>query len=129
MFWTSSTLRGRWRVISASQVPNQRMQSHGTPRSSRSTSSRTSYDTAGETSDSEAPVQTPELDLSIQLAQSESKFRVLTELNPVGMYYLNPKGDILYCNDMCIYHPFQQNIVLLTRKSLITSRVRNYWPP
>ncbi|KAH9215859.1 hypothetical protein DL95DRAFT_336059 [Leptodontidium sp. 2 PMI_412] len=41
-----------------------------------------------------------ESDLSKQLADSESKFKVLTELNPVGMYYLSPDGNILYCNDM-----------------------------
>ena len=102
MFWTCTTLRDRWRVISASQVPNQRKRSHGTPsRSSRSTSrsTPTSKSSASECSDAEsAPPE--DLDLSKQLANSESKFRVLTELNPVGMYYLNPEGNILYCNDM-----------------------------
>lgn len=43
-----------------------------------------------------------ESDLSKQLADSESKFKVLTELNPVGMYYLSPEGNILYANDMCM---------------------------
>lgn len=42
-----------------------------------------------------------ESELLRQLADSESKFRVLTELNPIGMYYLSPDGNILYCNDMC----------------------------
>jgi PAS domain-containing protein len=102
MYWTSSTLRGRWRVVSGSQVPNQHKPSHGTtPRSSRSTSRSIETSTAGSGSD---PDTLPdELTLNQKLADSESKFRVLTELNPVGMYYLNPKGDILYCNDMCEY--------------------------
>ncbi|TVY81135.1 Hybrid signal transduction histidine kinase K, partial [Lachnellula suecica] len=105
MFWTSATLRCRWRAISASQVPNQRQQSHGTPRSSSSRSTsrskgNTSEDSAGESGLAES-------NLSKQLADSESKFRVLTELNPVGMYYLSPEGlftnsdgNILYANDM-----------------------------
>lgn len=104
MYWSSCTLRKRWRVISASQVPNQRMKSHGTPRSSRS-NSRSTPDSARTLqsegrSDSDA-VGFEEDSLSKQLADSESKFRVLTELNPVGMYYLSPDGGILYCNDMC----------------------------
>jgi PAS domain-containing protein len=93
MYWSGCTLRGRWRVISASQVPNQRRRSHGTPRTSRSRSSsvdRSSADT----------LTAEESELSRQLADSESKFRVLTELNPIGMYYLSPDGNILYCNDM-----------------------------
>src|SRR5689334_5958429 len=47
MFWTCATVRNRWRVISASQVPNQRRQSHGTPKSSRSTSRSTSSSRPG----------------------------------------------------------------------------------
>ncbi|KAH6666918.1 hypothetical protein B0J14DRAFT_192208 [Halenospora varia] len=78
MYWSSATLRNRWRVISASQVPNQSRQSHGTPKSNT----------------------TEEDSLQQQLADSESKFKVLTELNPVGMYYLSPDGNILYANDM-----------------------------
>jgi hypothetical protein len=49
-------------------------------------------------------VDTPvfeETELEMKLADSEAKFKVLTELNPVGMYYLSPDGGILYCNDMC----------------------------
>lgn len=109
MFWTSCTLRGRWRVISASQVPNQRKQSHGTPRSSRSNSRSTSASTAtikGLSPVSGASIETlvfDESELEKQLADSESKFKVLTELNPVGMYYLSPDGNIIYCNDMCKY--------------------------
>ncbi len=104
MYWSSCTLRGRWRVISASQVPNQRKKSHGTPRSSRSNSRSTpdstrSFKSEGR-SDGDASV-IEESDLSKQLADSESKFKVLTELNPVGMYYLSPDGNILYCNVMC----------------------------
>ncbi|CZR56710.1 uncharacterized protein PAC_06599 [Phialocephala subalpina] len=104
MYWSSCTLRKRWRVISASQVPNQRTKSHGTPRSSRSNSRstpdslRSSLKSEGR-SDSD-PAVFEEDSLSKQLADSESKFRVLTELNPVGMYYLSPDGGILYCNDM-----------------------------
>jgi PAS domain-containing protein len=104
MFWTSITLRHRWRVVSASQVPNQRTQSHGTPRSSRSNSTSTlaSRDKQSMTDEeSTETVITEESDLEMKLADSEAKFKVLTELNPVGMYYLSPSGDILYCNDMC----------------------------
>jgi len=94
MLWSSTMLRDRWRVISASQVPHQRRQNHGSPRSSlpnSRSSSRSRISTDG----------VDEADLKNQLADSMSKFRVLTELNPVGMYYLSPDGDILYCNDMC----------------------------
>ncbi|KAH8796996.1 hypothetical protein F5882DRAFT_458574 [Hyaloscypha sp. PMI_1271] len=103
MYWTSSTLRGRWRVVSGSQVPKQRNPSHGTtPRSSRSTSRsiETSTGASASTEMTDSDLLPEELTLNQKLADSESKFRVLTELNPVGMYYLNPKGDILYCNDM-----------------------------
>jgi PAS domain-containing protein len=102
MFWTCSTLRSRWRVVSASQVPNQKQQSHGTPRSSRSTpgSTRSSKASFGDKSESGNPL-TNAAKLSKQLADSEAKFRVLTELNPVGMYYLNPEGHMKYANDMC----------------------------
>jgi PAS domain-containing protein len=108
MFWTSCTLRGRWRVISASQVFNQSRQSHGTPRSSRS-NSRSTSDSRSVVKESLSPVsgastEVPvfdESELEKQLADSESKFKVLTELNPVGMYYLSPDGNIIYCNDMC----------------------------
>jgi hypothetical protein len=105
MFWTSSTLRGRWRVVSASQVPNQQKPSHGTPRSSRSTSRSTSTSTANSAGSelTEPDLLPEEMNLTKQLADSESKFRVLTELNPIGMYYLSPDGNILYCNDMCEY--------------------------
>lgn len=41
-----------------------------------------------------------DVDLSKQLADSELKFKVLTELNPVGIYYLSPEGDVKYANDM-----------------------------
>ena len=93
MFWVCSTLRSRWRVVSASQVPNQKQQSHGTPRSSRTT--------PGSTKSSQNPFADKSDSLSKQLAESESKWRVLTELNPVGIYYLNPEGHIKYANDMC----------------------------
>jgi PAS domain S-box-containing protein len=45
-------------------------------------------------------VDPEKMDLEEQLADSMSKFRVLTELNPVGMYYLTPGGNIEYANDM-----------------------------
>lgn len=97
MFWTSTTLRGRWRVISASQVPRQRNASHGTPRSSRSNSrsnSATRSRTISESEVDENVVMTVEEELEMQLADSMSKFRVLTEMSPVGMckYFL---GSIL----------------------------------
>jgi PAS domain-containing protein len=102
MFWTCSTLRSRWRVVSASQVPNQKQQSHGTPKSSRSTpgSNKSSKNSLGDRSES-GNFLANEANLSKQLADSESKFRVLTELNPVGIYYLNPEGHMKYANDMC----------------------------
>jgi hypothetical protein len=56
MFWTCTTLRDRWRVVSASQVPNQLRRSHETlSRSSRSTSRSTSTpkSSVSEGSDSE----------------------------------------------------------------------------
>ncbi|KAF8857518.1 hypothetical protein BDZ45DRAFT_623738 [Acephala macrosclerotiorum] len=103
MYWSCCTLRKRWRIVSASQVPNQRVKSHGTPRSSRSNSRSTPDSTrclkSEDRLDSDSAVF-EEDSLSKQLADSESKFRVLTELNPVGMYYLSPDGGILYCNDM-----------------------------
>lgn len=104
MYWTSSTLRGRWRVVSASQVPNQRKPSHGTPRSNRSISRSTASSSTTLTSITEVDQEMlppKEMTIKEQLEDSESKFRVLTELNPVGMYYLSPDGNILYCNDMC----------------------------
>ncbi|KUJ17359.1 uncharacterized protein LY89DRAFT_733212 [Mollisia scopiformis] len=102
MYWTCCTLRKRWRVISASQVPSQRKKSHGTPRSSRSSSrsapgSSRSFSTERSNTDT---MTSEESELYKQLADSESKFKVMTELNPVGMYYLSPDGNILYCNDM-----------------------------
>jgi PAS domain S-box-containing protein len=102
MFWTSCTLRSRWRVVSASQVPNQRRKSHGTPRSSRSTSRSTSTCTVRSSASERADLDlhSVDFDLSKQLADSESKFKVLTELNPVGMYYLSPDGNVVYANDM-----------------------------
>lgn len=105
LLWTSTTLRQRWRIVSASQVPNQRKRSQ----SSRPTS-RSSFDqppssgtlTPSPLTDSDrALVSLDELDLPTQLAETQKRFKVLTEMSPVGMYYLNPAGDILYCNDMC----------------------------
>ncbi len=113
MYWSSSTLRKKWRVVSASQVPSQRKKSHGTPRLARSrsnskssVSSVTIRPTLSATGDlPEESLVDEESDLSKQLADSESKFKVLTELNPVGMYYLSPDGNILYCNDTCEISP------------------------
>lgn len=106
MFWTCATLRNRWRVVSASQVPNQRRESHGTPKSSRATS-RSATSTADHSEDkSEDACRLPEeAKLSKKLADSELRFRVLTELSPVGMYYLTPDGNMEYANDMCKFEP------------------------
>jgi hypothetical protein len=103
MFWTCSTLRNRWRVVSASQVPNQRRESHGTPKFSHAVSRSAPSITDPSPSDDkpEPEFRLPEKELSMKLADTESRFRVLTELNPVGMYYLSPDGTIEYANDMC----------------------------
>ncbi|KAG4420373.1 hypothetical protein IFR04_006485 [Cadophora malorum] len=108
MYWSSVTLRKKWRVVSASQVPSQLKKSHGTPRLIRSRSnSRSSVGSStvrpspiSDAAPEDAIVDDEESELSKQLADSELKFKVLTELNPVGMYYLSPDGNILYCNDM-----------------------------
>ena len=107
LFWTCSTLRNRWRVVSASQVPNQRRESHGTPSFSRAASR--SVPSVTDISPSEDKVKPEyilpgEAKLSQKLADTESRFRVLTELNPVGMYCLSPDGTLEYANDMCKYH-------------------------
>ncbi|KAJ5050835.1 uncharacterized protein L3040_002704 [Drepanopeziza brunnea f. sp. 'multigermtubi'] len=111
MYWSSATLRQQWRVVSASQVPFQRKKAHGAPCMTRSRSSsrssayskaKPSFYTERSLSDERSPSEYSMIDdeseLSKQLADSESKFKVLTELNPVGMYYISPDGDILYCN-------------------------------
>jgi PAS domain-containing protein len=95
MFWTCATLRSRWRVVSASQVPNQKQETPGSTKSTRTP--------LGEKSDP-GYFHINEVNLTKQLADSESKFRVLTELNPVGIYYLNPEGHMKYANDMCEHH-------------------------
>lgn len=103
MFWNCTPLRGHWRIINTSIIPNQRRQSNNLSKSSRSTSRSTTAPTASASLTSMSDMDASaieEVDLSKQLAESESKFRVLTELNPVGMYWLNPAGNILYCNDM-----------------------------
>jgi len=93
MYWTSCTLRERWRVISASQVPNQRPRSHGTPsRSSRSTS-RSSFT-------SQQGKDAADLDFATQLLDIDKINEVLTQHNPVGMYYLSPDGNIAWANPM-----------------------------
>ncbi|RDW71506.1 hypothetical protein BP6252_08069 [Coleophoma cylindrospora] len=104
LYWTCATLRSRWRIVSASHVPN-RGQAQVTPRSARPRG-----DSAPK---SLSPPMVP-VDLGnpsnhamlsdkefwAQIAASEAKFKVLTELNPVGMYYLTPAGNIVYANDM-----------------------------
>ncbi|KAL2062733.1 hypothetical protein VTL71DRAFT_5805 [Oculimacula yallundae] len=107
MYWSSATLRQKWRVVSASQVPSQLKSSHGTPRTVRSRSDSRSSGSSSAVRPSPVSegaqdeiMEGEESELSKQLAVSESKFKVLTELNPVGMYYLSPDGNILYCNDM-----------------------------
>lgn len=87
MFWTCSTLRNRWRVVSASQVPNRRP-AQTTPKSRfTSGSAATSISSSVTMRSGTVAIQdrTSETDLWKQLADSESKFKVLTELNPVGM--------------------------------------------
>lgn len=102
LVWTCCTLRQRWKVISASQAPHQ---VRGASRLSGTTSSRSRSTSAStirssESGRSDIDISTVDADLSKQLADSESKFKVLTELNPVGIYYLSPEGDLKYANDM-----------------------------
>jgi hypothetical protein len=79
LLWTSTTLRNRWRIISASQVPNQRKRSQ----SSRSNSVPL---TPSPLTDSERSLTSlDELDLPAQLAEARRRFKVLTEMSPVGM--------------------------------------------
>ncbi|KAK0124012.1 hypothetical protein ONS95_008999 [Cadophora gregata] len=109
MYWSIVTLQKKWRVVSASQVPSQLKKSHGTPRLIRTRTRSDSRSSVESSTVRQSPVSeaTPEdtimdeeeSNLSKQLADSESKFKVLTELSPVGMYYLSPDGNILYCND------------------------------
>lgn len=97
--WSCASVRGRWRVISASQVPSQRKPSHGTPKFKTRTTSRSTSRNRMPPEPEDEP-DDEELDLTKQLADSMSKFKVLTELNPVGMYYLSPGGNMEYANDM-----------------------------
>ncbi|KAL8734587.1 MAG: hypothetical protein Q9166_001487 [cf. Caloplaca sp. 2 TL-2023] len=39
--------------------------------------------------------------LESDLALAESRFKTLAELNPVGLFYISPLGEVLYGNDTC----------------------------
>ena len=36
-----------------------------------------------------------------EVAETESRFKALAELTPVGMFYMSPIGEVLYANDTC----------------------------
>ncbi|KAL8750929.1 MAG: hypothetical protein Q9199_006760 [Rusavskia elegans] len=40
--------------------------------------------------------------LETELALAESRFKTMAELNPSGMYYISPRGEVLYGNDTCM---------------------------
>ncbi|KAL8846111.1 MAG: hypothetical protein Q9221_008779 [Calogaya cf. arnoldii] len=40
--------------------------------------------------------------LETDLALAESRFKTMAELNPSGMYYISPRGEVLYGNDTCM---------------------------
>ncbi|KAL8918100.1 MAG: hypothetical protein Q9208_007540 [Pyrenodesmia sp. 3 TL-2023] len=37
--------------------------------------------------------------LSRQVADGEARFKIMTETNPAGMFYISPQGEVLYAND------------------------------
>lgn len=37
-----------------------------------------------------------------EVADGESRFKAMTELNPLGMFYISPAGEILYANERCM---------------------------
>lgn len=39
--------------------------------------------------------------LSRQLVEGEARFKIMTETNPAGMFYLSPLGEVIYANDTC----------------------------
>ena len=39
--------------------------------------------------------------LSKRVVEGEARFRIMTETNPGGMFYLSPVGEVLYANDTC----------------------------
>lgn len=41
--------------------------------------------------------------LSRQVADGEARFKIMTETNPAGMFYISPQGEVLYANDTCIH--------------------------
>jgi hypothetical protein len=73
MYWVCFTLKNRWRVVSASQIPNQPRQSCGTPRSSRFTlrSTTTSVSSVSGMPDTDS-LHSKEPNLSKQLADIQS---------------------------------------------------------
>ena len=38
-----------------------------------------------------------------EVADGESRFKAMTELNPLGMFYITPEGKILYANERCMF--------------------------
>lgn len=38
-----------------------------------------------------------------EVADGESRFKAMTELNPLGMYYISPLGEVLYANETCTF--------------------------
>ena len=37
-----------------------------------------------------------------EVAETESRFKALAELTPIGMFYMSPIGEVLYANDTCM---------------------------
>ena len=37
-----------------------------------------------------------------EVAETESRFKALAELTPIGMFYMSPAGVVLYANDTCM---------------------------
>ena len=40
-------------------------------------------------------------ELSRQVVEGEARFKIMTETNPAGMFYLSPLGEVVYANDTC----------------------------
>lgn len=91
--WSYITLRSRWRVVRAA---SKRRNGSGTPMETPSRSRATSVSrtlTPGSTSADPNEIEEQPLPYNVD-------WRILTTMSPVGVYLLNPAGDILYCNDM-----------------------------
>lgn len=106
LYWTCSTMRGRWRIVSASHVPS-RGPTQVAPRSARPRTNSAPKSVPSSTvpmdSDNASKHAMPaKKEFWKQIAAGGPKFKVLTELNPVGMYCLTPAGNIVYANDICM---------------------------